>query len=75
MRALLRRPHISRRGYVKRRVSPPSPPAGAPAAREEMDLAARRVRAAGGPTDVACYQCTCGCVFDAAVSTSVRCPH
>lgn len=25
--------------------------------------------------DSACYVCGCGFVFDAAVSTSVRCPH
>jgi predicted Zn-ribbon and HTH transcriptional regulator len=38
-------------------------------------LAAHRVRAAGGPTDEACYVCECGYVFAAPVSTSVRCPH
>ncbi len=34
-----------------------------------------RVREAGGPEDRACYTCTCGMVFEAAVSTSVACPH
>ena len=39
------------------------------------DLAAQRVRAAGGPTDLAYYSCQCGYVFTAAVSTSVGCPN
>lgn len=34
-----------------------------------------RERAAGGPEDVASYRCSCGCVFEASVSTSVGCPH
>lgn len=34
-----------------------------------------RVREAGGPEDRACYTCSCGLVFQAAVSTSVSCPH
>lgn len=42
----------------------PQPPA--PQARE---------RAAGGPQDLAAYTCTCGCVFEAPVSTTVACPH
>ena len=32
-------------------------------------------RRAGGPQDRALYQCACGTVFTAAVSTSVGCPH
>jgi hypothetical protein len=39
------------------------------------DVAASKVREAGGPIDEASYACTCGMVFAAAVSTSVRCPH
>jgi hypothetical protein len=39
------------------------------------DLAARRVRAEGGPLDQASYNCQCGLVFAAAVTTSVVCPH
>jgi hypothetical protein len=35
----------------------------------------RRLRQSGGPHDHATYACTCGYVFDAAVSTSVACPH
>jgi hypothetical protein len=34
-----------------------------------------RERAAGGPQDLAAYCCACGCVFEAAVSTTVGCPH
>jgi hypothetical protein len=34
-----------------------------------------RERAAGGPEDVARYECACGFVFKAPVSASVGCPH
>lgn len=34
-----------------------------------------RVRSAGGPQDLASYNCQCGLVFAAEVSTTVRCPH
>lgn len=34
-----------------------------------------RVREAGGPEDVAHYGCECGYQFEAAVTTSVSCPH
>lgn len=40
-----------------------------------MDVAAHKVREAGGPIDLASYICLCGFVFPAAVSTSVECPH
>lgn len=40
-----------------------------------MHRAERRMRDAGGPDDRACYSCSCGYVFVAPVSTSVRCPH
>jgi len=40
------------------------------------DVAAQaRERAAGGPQDLAAYGCACGYVFEAAVSTTVGCPH
>ncbi len=39
------------------------------------DPAAQRVRDAGGPLDEATYTCQCGCMFAAAVTTSVACPH
>jgi hypothetical protein len=41
----------------------------------ERDLAADRVRQAGGPVDRASYTCRCGYVFLAPVSTTVACPH
>jgi hypothetical protein len=34
-----------------------------------------RWRLAGGPEDRARYTCTCGYVWDTAVSASVTCPH
>jgi len=34
-----------------------------------------REREAGGPEDRALYQCSCGYVFEASVSTTVGCPH
>lgn len=34
-----------------------------------------REREAGGPEDIASYRCSCGCIFQATVSTSVGCPH
>jgi predicted Zn-ribbon and HTH transcriptional regulator len=40
-----------------------------------VDAAVQRVREAGGPVDHACYSCQCGFVFQAKVSTTVRCPH
>jgi len=41
----------------------------------DLDLEAQRAREAGGPLDRALYSCSCGYVFDAAVSTTVSCPH
>jgi len=35
----------------------------------------RRMRAAGGPDDRACYSCGCGYLFEAEVTMSVSCPH
>jgi len=42
---------------------------------EPKHAAEHRLRDAGGPEDRACYACGCGFVFQAPVSTSVRCPH
>jgi len=58
-------------------------PAPAPAPARTLRLvpddpalaAERRLRAAGGPQDTALYHCDCGYIFDAPVSTTVRCPH
>ncbi len=39
-------------------------------------LERRRSRRQGGaPEDLATYNCQCGMVFEAAVSTAVSCPH
>ena len=35
----------------------------------------QRARASGGPLDTAHYTCSCGYAFEAAVSTTVNCPH
>ncbi len=40
-----------------------------------QDTTVARVRLAGGPIDNASYTCSCGFVFAASVSTTVRCPH
>ncbi|HUB36518.1 MAG TPA: hypothetical protein VL972_06810 [Solirubrobacteraceae bacterium] len=56
--------------------APPAPfPAPSPAPALHADPAVERARAAGGPIDNACYACSCGFVFAAAVSTTVACPH
>jgi len=46
---------------------------GAPV--QETRAAARERRSGGRPQDRAVYNCQCGMVFDAAVSTAVSCPH
>jgi len=45
------------------------------AARPDGHEAERRHRAAVTPEDTAHYSCACGFQFQAAVSTSVSCPH
>lgn len=40
-----------------------------------IDIDSERVREFGGPVDQAQYSCACGYVFDAAVLTTVACPH
>jgi hypothetical protein len=52
----------------------PREPGRAPAPRDGL-ADERRLRSEGGPEDLAVYQCGCGCVFEARVSTSVACPH
>jgi hypothetical protein len=44
-------------------------------ASELADPTMRRAREAGGPVDLASYNCQCGMVFSASVSTTVACPH
>lgn len=72
MRSILRhQPAERQRRRAWRRQVPP-PTGEIPL---DMDFAAQRVRAAGGPTDNARYTCACGYAFDAPVSATVRCPH
>jgi hypothetical protein len=61
-----RRPLTERRPHV---FVEPAPPVAAPL------LAERRHRASVAPEDTAHYGCSCGYQFQAAVSTSVACPH
>jgi rubrerythrin len=70
----------SRRSAQERRQHRPAPrredaesPVEQPVAPELS--AEARLRASGGPDDQAAYQCSCGYVFAADVSTSVSCPH
>ena len=73
MRAQLRR-IAKRSGPPRRRHAEPTPapaPAPAPAPVDPEAL----VREAGGPDDIETHACECGYVFEAAVSTSVACPH
>lgn len=51
-------------------VAPTRPSSAEEGAGSETDSARR----AGGPQDKALYECCCGTVFTAAVSTSVDCP-
>ncbi len=59
-------------------LAPPTAPAPIgephPHARK-LDADVQRVQAAGGPLDHASYNCACGYLFSADVSTSVACPH
>jgi hypothetical protein len=41
----------------------------------QLPVPQARERAAGGPQDLAAYCCPCGYMFEAAVSTTVGCPH
>jgi hypothetical protein len=41
----------------------------------DRDQTLQRARAAGGPVDLASYNCQCGFIFSASVSTTVACPH
>jgi len=52
-------------------VTPPEAPRAAAADHPHE----RRARESGGPIDHAQYSCSCGMVFQAAVSTSVCCPN
>jgi hypothetical protein len=62
----------SRRATPARRLYVVPAPAPRPAPTHPAE---RRMRDAGGPDDRATYSCGCGFLFEAAVSTSVPCPH
>lgn len=68
-----RRRHRAATATPRRTSGPSRERASDPAA--HLDLDAQRVREAGGPLDHALYSCACGYVFDAAVTTTVACPH
>ena len=64
------RPRIGRRAARREtsvELSLPKPPQQTPPQARE--------RAAGGPQDLAAYCCSCGYVFEAAVTTTVGCPN
>jgi hypothetical protein len=76
MRVRPKRNVISRR--PERRAHPlprTTPQPQAPEARFDDHPHERRARESGGPIDNAQYNCACGMVFDAPVSTSVQCPN
>ncbi|HEX4186273.1 MAG TPA: hypothetical protein VHY83_00110 [Solirubrobacteraceae bacterium] len=61
-----------RRRETRRRSARTAQPA---AVAVPLESAEQRVREAGGPVDRAFYSCACGMLFQAKVSTTVRCPH
>ena len=67
MRAQLRR--------IAKRTGPPRRGHAEPPAAEQPVDPEALVREAGGPDDTETHSCECGYVFEAAVSTSVTCPH
>ena len=64
-----RKPVARRRGHAVHSASRPTAPAVSPGL--AATLSAQR---GGGPHDSALYQCACGCLFRAPVTTSVGCP-
>ena len=77
MRVRPKRSTINRRperhAHPTPRVTPPPAAPPQPAATDHPQE--RRARESGGPIDNAAYNCACGYVFEAPVSTSVHCPH
>lgn len=70
------RPHRRRtRPRIGRRAAEPASGGGILQQQSPQTMPQARERAAGGPQDLAAYRCSCGCVFEAAVSTTVGCPH
>jgi hypothetical protein len=71
-----RRPAGQRRSHQGTREAEVAPGAAEADPETERDLRAeRRIRESGGPDDNALYNCSCGFVFEASVSTTVSCPH
>ncbi|WP_205699025.1 hypothetical protein [Conexibacter sp. SYSU D00693] len=68
-----------RRGELRPGAPAPDRPASSPAREPQPSTPElreeRRMREAGGPEDKAFYTCSCGFAFEAAVTTSVACPH
>ena len=62
-----------RRDHAEARPAPEAATSAAPVVDDHPQE--RRARESGGPMDNAHYSCDCGLVFEAAVSTSVSCPH
>lgn len=74
MRVRPKRNLINRRPDRSAHPTPRTTPAPPPPAADDHPHE-RRARESGGPIDNAHYTCHCGYVFQAAVSTSVECPH
>ena len=74
LRSSTRRSQAQRRPPHVEQPAAPEPPAATPAEDPGL-LAERRHRASIVPEDLAHYRCACGFQFQAAVSTSVACPH
>jgi hypothetical protein len=74
-----RRTLIPRRGFLEPAHERPVVDASARAAAADAEPVdhphEERMRASGGPEDNAFYRCACGFAFEAAVSTTVACPH
>jgi hypothetical protein len=71
MNVLLR--HTQTEKSIRRRRQTAGTPAVRPGRFDDSSPGRRRLH---GPTqDTAVYNCRCGFVFEAAVSTSVGCPH
>jgi rubrerythrin len=69
-----RRSRTDRRAHIFGRQAT-EPAAEAPPVIEDEHRAERRHRESVAPEDQALYRCQCGFAFEAAVTTSVVCPH
>ncbi len=75
MQVRLKRNLITRRPDRSAHPAPRAAAPDPPAADVPDHFHERRARESGGPIDNAQYNCSCGMIFQAAVSTSVACPH